>query len=298
MTDKTKKIVIAILILLLAGLGIFSFLDHKKQTEAIDDLTLEKQEIITELNQLKTQYDEAIAENTTLSSELAQEKEHIEEYIDSLKKLKHTNRKTISFYKNKIEELTRTTQRLMVANDSLAKKNKLLTAENQDLTVQKDSLSENLQANKIANDTLKTKNKALSEKVKVASKIRANGYTVLTFDKRRNGKFKPTEKARRVNTFKVSFNINENPLADERDIPVYIVVKAPNGDVLKGKGFFTDANGNRVPFTESTQVPFHKNAIITDVIMDFDTVKLEKGTYLVDIYLDGKKVRTLTKELL
>jgi len=298
MTDKTKKIVIAVLVLLLAGLGVYSFLDHKKQTDAITDLTTEKQEVIAELKQLKTQYDEAIAENTSLSTELAKEKQQIEEYIDSLKKIKFTNRKTVLFYKNKIQELTRKTQRLMVANDSLVKKNESLTLENQDLEVQKDSLSQNLKKQFQANDTLLQKNVNLSSKVVLASQIRANGYAVATFDKRRSGKFKPTQKARRINTFKVSFNINENPLAKERDVPVYVVVKAPNGDVLKSKGFFTDANGERVAFTDKTAVPYHQLAVVTDVIIDVDDIKLEKGAYLIDVYLDGKKAKTIKKELL
>ncbi len=298
MTDKTKKTVIVVLVALLAGLGIYSFLDHKKQTDAIDNLTVEKQEIISNLNQLKAQYDEAIAENTSLSSELAKEKHQIEEYIDSLKKLKSTNRKTILFYKNKIQELTRKTQRLMVANDSLAKKNRLLTLENQDLEVQKDSLSQNLEKQYQANDTLLQKNVDLSSKVALASQIRANGYAVSTFDKRKSGKFKPTDKARRINTFKVSFNINENPLAKERDVPVYVVVKAPSGDVLKSKGFFTDATGERIAFTDKTDVPYHQSAVVTDVIIDVDDIKLEKGAYLVDVYIDGRKVKTIKKELL
>lgn len=298
MTDKTKKTVIAVLVLLLAGLGVYSFLDHKKQTDAITDLTAEKQEVMAELKQLKTQYDEAIAENTSLSTELAKEKHQIEEYIDSLKKIKFTNRKTVLFYKNKIQELTRKTQRLMVANDSLVKKNESLTLENQDLEVQKDSLSQNLKKQHQTNDTLLQKNVDLSSKVALASQIRANGYAVTTFDKRRSGKFKPTQKARRINTFKVSFNINENPLAKERDVPVYVVVKAPNGDVLKSKGFFTDANGERIAFTDKTAVPYHQLAVVTDVIIDVDDIKLEKGAYLIDVYLDGKKAKTIKKQLL
>jgi regulator of replication initiation timing len=297
MTDKTKKNVIAVLILLLAGLGIYSFLNHKKQSDTINDLTIEKQEIIAELDQLKTQYDDAIAQNTTLSSELEQEKQRIEEYIDSLKKLKSTNRKTILFYKNKIQELTKKTQRLMVANDSLAKKNRLLMLENQDLEVLKDSLSENLQQQHQANDTLLRQNKDLSVKVAIASQIRANSYTVATFDKRKSGKFKPTDKARRVNVFKLSFNINENPLAEERDVPVYVVVKAPNGDVLGSKGFFTSANDNRIEFTDKTEVPFNKNAVVTDVIMDFDNLDLKKGDYIIEVYIDGRKTKVIKKTL-
>jgi len=298
MTDKNKKIIIAILILLLGAVGIYSFLDHKKQSDTIDNLTVEKQEIITELNQLKTQYNEAIAENTSLSSELSKEKQKIEEYINSLKKLKSTNRKTILFYKNKIEELTKSTNRLMVINDSLAKKNRLLTTENQNLEVLKDSLTQNLQQKSIANDTLMQNNSVLNQKVKIGSKIRANSYAVTTFNKKNSGKFKPSDKARRVNTFKLSFNINENPLAQERDIPVYVVIKAPSGDVLNSKGFFTDANGNRVAFTDKTDVPYHNDAVATDIIMDFGNIKLEKGDYLMDVYIDGNKTKTIKKQLL
>ncbi len=297
MSDNAKKGIIAILILLLGAIGIYSYLDHKKQTETIDTLTNDKAEIIAELEKMEADYNAEISKNTALSSDLENQKKIIIRFKDSIRNLKNTNWNTIKFYKNKIKNLTFSTNRLFAKNDSLVKANKILNLENENLNQAKDSLTQNLTQQTRVNDTLSKQNENLSEKVAIAQEIRANGYRVETFNKRRNGKFKPTDKARRANTFKVSFFINENPLAANKEIQTYVVLKNQNGDVLNTKGFFTAKNEERIAFTESTVIPFKKNAIATDILLNVDNIKLEKGTYIIDIYMDSKKMTTLKKVL-
>ncbi len=297
MSDNAKKGIIAILILLLGAIGVYSYLDHKKQTETIDVLTNDKAEIIAELEKMEADYNAEISKNTALSSDLENQKKIIIRFKDSIRNLKNTNWNTIKFYKNKIKNLTFSTNRLFAKNDSLVEANKILNFENENLSQEKDSLTQNLTQQTRVNDTLSKQNENLSQKVAIAQEIRANGYRVETFDKRRNGKFKPTDKARRTNTFKINFFINENPLAENKEIQTHVVLKNLNGDVLNTKGFFTTKNKERIAFTESTIIPFKKNAIATDILLNVDNIKLEKGTYIIDIYMDNKKMTTLKKVL-
>ena len=293
MSDNTKKGVIAILIVLIAAIGIYSYFNNKKQTETINTLTTEKEEVIAELEKMEAQYNEEISKNTVLTSDLETQKKVISKFKDSIKKLKNTNWSTIKFYKNKIKNLTKTTNRLFASNDSLVKINKFLNEENESLSQEKDSLTQNLTLQTKANDTLFERNKNLTEKIAVAQKIRANGYKIETFDKRGSGKFKTTDKARRVNTFKVSFFINENPLAKDKDLETYVVLKNKDNNIINSKGFFTNNDGKRIAFTEKTIIPFKKSTIATDIILNVDNIKLEKGDYFVDIYINNRKMKTL-----
>ncbi len=290
MSDNAKKGIIAVLILLIGAIGVYSYLEHEKQNKTIDTLIEDKAKIIAELEKMEANYNAEISKNTALSSDLEKQKNIITRFKDSIRNLKNTNWNTIKFYKNKIKNLTFSTNRLFAKNDSLVKANEILSQE-------KDSLTQNLTQQTIVNDTLFRQNENLSQKVAIAQKIRANGYRVETFDKRRNGKFKPTDKARRTNTFKVSFFINENPLATDKEIQTYVVLKNKKGNALNTKGFFTTKDGERVAFTESTVIPFRKNTIATDILLNVENIKLEKGTYVIDIYMDNKKMSSLKKVL-
>lgn len=296
MTDQNKKVIIGFLAVIVIGLAIVWYLDHNKQSKSIDTLTEEKEQIISELDSLTLVYNVAINEKTELSNELEIQRDNIIRFRDSLKKIKKTNWKLISFYKNKIKGLTTTTDRLLVVNDSLFKRNNLLNLENQDLNVQKDSLTSDLKKQNNYNDTLAKQNLNLAKKVAIGEVVKINNYSVTTYDERKNGKYKVSSRARRVNIFKVSFLINDNPIAKNKDISAFVTIKMPNGEVLSKKGLFTTTDDKSLPYSDETIIPYKKKAIATDIIINADT-KLEKGVYSIIVYIDNRQVAVLSKTL-
>lgn len=296
MTDQNKKVIIGFLAVIVIGLAIVWYLDHNKQSKSIDTLTEEKEQIISELDSLTLVYNVAINEKTELSNELEIQRDNIIRFRDSLKKIKKTNWKLISFYKNKIKGLTTTTDRLLVVNDSLFKRNNLLNLENQDLNVQKDSLTSNLKKQNNYNDTLAKQNLNLAKKVAIGEVVKINNYSVTTYDERKNGKYKVSSRARRVNIFKVSFLINDNPIAKNKDISAFVTIKMPNGEILSKKGLFTTTDDKSLPYSDETIIPYKKKAIATDIIINADT-KLEKGVYSIIVYIDNRQVAVLSKTL-
>jgi hypothetical protein len=303
MSDNTKKIIIVALVLALVSVGAFFYFDHNKQTSKIDLLAEEKQEILAELTNLEEQYDTAIDQNTELSEELVTQRNNIVKFKDSIKQIKSTNWKLIKFYKNKIKNLSSTTDNLFKINDSLAKRNSLLNLENQDLFEQKQDLtkrtqdlSTDLEKQSNFNDTLVQQNLNLAKKVAIAEIVKVNNYKVTTYDERRNGKFRVSDKAKKVNTFKISFLLNENPIAKEKEIIAHIVIKDPSGIVINKKGEFNNNNGNTISFSESTVIPYKTSALATDIIIK-SPQKLKKGDYIISIFIDKRQTAVLTKTL-
>lgn len=297
MSDTNKKLIIAVLLLSIIGLGIYSYLNIKKQQVKIDEITLQKEEIDQKLKALQITYDEAIKKNTSLSADLEEQKDAITKLRDSLKKIKNSNWRTIKFYKNKIEELNSKTNNLLVVNDSLAKRNELLNVENQDLYEQKQSLTTNLESQTKYNDTLTKQNLNLAKKVAIGSVVKSSNYSATTLRKRNNGKYKVTDKARRTDAFKISFVLNENPIADESDINSFVVIQNPQGKVLNSQDSFTNENGDVIFYSESTIIPYKKHTLATDYLINVKDQKLEKGDYLISIYLENKLVKQFTKTL-
>ena len=112
-SSNNKKILIGVLLALLVGLGAYTLRSNSKHKEAEQFLKEEKEQILGNLNQMEQKYDEAIAQNTSLSDELKIEKERIVLFRDSVKNLKNSNWRLIRRYRGKIAELEKTNERLV-----------------------------------------------------------------------------------------------------------------------------------------------------------------------------------------
>jgi len=290
MSNDSKKITIAILLIIILGLVIYSYLNNEKYEETKQTLIIEKETILKNLTKIEDQYNTAIAQNTTLSEELVLQKNSIVSFKDSLKNLKRTNWKLIKFYKNKIKGLNRISKKLIYQNDSLVKSNELLNLQNQELSEDKQVLTSDLQKQTSFNDTLVKQNLDLAKKVAIGEIVKASNFKVTTYRERSGGKFKESTRARRVDMFKISLLLNENPIAKKRNISAHVSIIKPDGSVLVAKGVFTNADGNRVKFSEESNIPYNKSALISDMIINVVGENLEKGSYTVNFYIDRIKV--------
>lgn len=289
MSNDNKKITIAILLITILGLVIYSYLNNEKYKETKQTLIIEKETILENLTKIEEQYNTAIAQNTTLSEELVLQKNSIVSFKDSLKNLKNTNWKLIKFYKNKIKGLNRISKKLIYQNDSLVKSNELLNSQNEELNEDKQVLTSDLQKQTSFNDTLVRQNLDLAKKVAIGEIVKASNFKVTTYRERSSGKFKESTRARRVDIFKISLLLNENPIAKKRDISAYATIIKPDGNILIEKGVFTNAKGDRVKFSEKSSIPYNKSALISDMVITVAGRKLEKGTYIINFHIDGIK---------
>ncbi|MEE9349136.1 MAG: hypothetical protein V3U80_03750, partial [Flavobacteriaceae bacterium] len=140
MSDTLKKLLIVILLFVIAFLGYNSYtknLEFEKKEIAFKN---EKDLLLVDFNRIRDSYEDAISKNTFLSEELTRQKNRIADFESVVKKMKRSDSKLIKFYKNKIEELTITSKKMIKINDSLAQRNSMLNVENQDLYEQKQTL--------------------------------------------------------------------------------------------------------------------------------------------------------------
>jgi hypothetical protein len=295
--NSNNKIFLGVLIAALIALGAFSYFNNQKHVNTETALLEEKESILKDLTIMENQYNDAISKNTEYSNELEVQRNNIIRFRDSLKRVKTTNWKAIKFYKNKIATLNTTNSRLFRINDSIVKRNELLNYENQDLTEQKDSLSTNLNEQITFNDTLVKQNLTLAKKVSIAEVVKAGEFRMTTYKERNNGEYSVTDKARRVDAFKIGFTLIENLIAKEKDITAHVILKGPSGNLVVDNGTFILSDDTEIHFSEKTVVSFKKSAIITDIILNTNNQKLEKGIYTATIYLNNKLVASIKKVL-
>lgn len=281
-SSNNKVLLIALSILLLALIG-YTFYNNNDHKEAVQFLQDEKEQIIGNLTAMEDKYDIAIAQNTSLSDSLTFEKEKIVALRDSVMKMSKINSKTLRRYRNQLASLKSTNERLLIEVDSLRLTNNLLTEE-------KDSINNQLVLQTSYNDTLVAQNIDLAKKVEIGGIINVENVKITAMKMRTNGKYTDTNKAQKTDAIKIDFRLIENEIASPGDKDTYIVLKDPSGKVINAKGTFTLKDGTEAKYTDHTIVNYENSDLDVVMLVERKGDKYEKGSYPIEVYIDGKLV--------
>jgi len=281
-SSNNKVLLIALSILLLALIG-YTFYNNNDHKEAVQFLQDEKEQIIGNLTAMEDKYDIAIAQNTSLSDSLTFEKEKIVALRDSVMKMSKINSKTLRRYRNQLASLKSTNERLLIEVDSLRLTNNLLTEE-------KDSINNQLVLQTSYNDTLVAQNIDLAKKVEIGGAINVENVKITAMKMRTNGKYTDTNKAQKTDAIKIDFRLIENEIATPGDKDTYIVLKDPSGKVINAKGTFTLKDGTEAKYTDHTIVNYENSDLDVVMLVERKGDKYEKGSYPIEVYIDGKLV--------
>jgi hypothetical protein len=275
-SNSSLKAIIAVLAVLVVGSLVYVFKltsDTKVvQTELVKTVS-EKEDVLKDLQELKTTYDAAILENTSMSEELIKEREKVVNLIEEVKKSKG-DVASLSKYKNQFIKLQGDMKILIAENEGLKKQNTTLT-------VQRDSTAVVLGESKKQNTVLVTKNEELSKTVDLGSKLTVLNMKSSAYKMRSSGKQIATEKAGRADILKVSFTIAENKIAKSGDKSYYVQVIDSKSNVLGDKK--TETFGDKTLTYSFVTVVKYANKTV-DISEDLPGKSFEKGTYFVNVF--------------
>ena len=288
-SSNSKILIIALTVLLFALIG-YTFYNNNDHKEAIKFLQDEKEQIIGNLTAMEEKYDVAIAENTSLSDSLTMEKEKIALLKDSVQNLKKVNSDVLRRYRNQMATLEKNNERLLDQVESLMFANNILTEE-------KDSINSQLEIQTSYNDTLVAQNMELARKVEIGGAINVENVNVTAMKMRSNGKYTETNKAQKTDAIKVEFRLIENEIAEPGDKEAYIVLKNPAGLVINAKGTFEVEDGGEKKYTDQTIVNYSNADLDVVMLVERKGEKYEKGTYPIEVYVEGKMVGSANLEL-
>lgn len=282
--EQTKKsnnkfIIIALGVLLLAAL-VYTFYtagEHKKLTNAIEE---EKQEIASNLDNMIVKYEDAIGENTSMSNELALERDKIILLRDSIKGLKATNYSLIRRYRKQIEKLEADNLELFQMNDELTKKNELLT---QNL----DSVNTKFTHQMAKNDTLSIQNMKLGEKVAIGSILKVDAVKVLAMREKSSGKLVETKRSKNTDAFRINFAISKNEIAEQGERSVYIQVVDSQGNTIANKGELVLFDDTTIFYSDRTLVEYLNQEVEIISLVEVNSDNIKKGIYTVNVYIDN-----------
>lgn len=157
--------------------------------------------------------------------------------------------------------------------------NNQLNNQNQSLTKERDSTA--------------TKNAELKQ---LGSVLHASNIRLEPIHLKKGGKKETeTSKARKVDVFRIMFDIDENRIAESGTKELYVRILDPNGNLLSnaayGSGTTPASDGSTMNYTIMKQVPLQTNQSVKDVTVDWhQDSDYKKGQYQIEIYNGGYKI--------
>ncbi|WP_111707355.1 hypothetical protein [Lutibacter citreus] len=283
-SSSNSKIIVIVLALLLVGALAYTFYNKNENKKLTDAITVEKEEIEQNLDNMIVKYENAIGENTSMSKELAFERDRIIALRDSIKGLKSSNLNLIFRYKKQIAKLEETNRRLFFMTDSL-------TGANSMLTVNLDSARANISRQIAFNDTLSMENVNLSEKVAIGSLLKVNSAKILAMRERSSGKLAETSRARNTDAFRINFTIGKNEITKQGERNVYIqIVDVTTGNTVASKGELTLLDGKQISYSDMSSINYLNEAIDVVSLVEVDRDLIERGVYFVNIFVENRIV--------
>lgn len=281
---SNSKLIVIVLAVLLVGALAYTFYNNSKHKELTDAIQDEKEEIEQNLDGMIVKYEDAIGQNTSMSNELAFERDRIIALRDSIKELKGTNYNLIRRFRKELAKLEE-------KNKELFSLNEVLTNENMLLTTNLDSARVNITRQIAVNDTLTMLNTNLAEKVAIGSVLKVNSSKVLAMRERSNGKLVETSRARNTDAFRINFTIAKNEISEQGERQVYIqIVDVTTGNTVANVGELMLLDGKIVNYSDTTTINYVNEAIEVVSLVQVDRDVIERGVYVVNIYAENRLI--------
>jgi len=278
-------------------LGTWGYLlwDKNKSSEKLQFTQSQSTGYMTQRDSIKIMYDEAemrldsiTGANNNLQGEKTSLQKDIEAKKSEIRKIlndKNATQSQLARARSLITELNDKISNLETEVTRLTGENQELNVANTGLKQEKSDLEQNLQ-------TTQTEKEALIQTVDVASTFSASNIQIAPINEKNNGKEKQTTTAKRVDKLVVSFDV-ENRIAKSGPADMYIIVTAPNGNVISdaslGSGTLTTRTEGDRPFTSKVPVQYEqgtrKSVQFAIRQNDFQT-----GNYKIEVYHNGFKI--------
>jgi regulator of replication initiation timing len=271
--NSSLKAVIAVLAILLVGSLVYIFKISSEVESVHTEMTkvgTEKESVMKDLQDLKATYDAAIAENTSMSEELIQERDKVVKLMDDLKK----SSGDLSKYRGQVQTLQGHMKELMTENEGLKK-------QNTSLTISRDSTVVVLGQAQKFNEVLVGQNEDLSKTVEKGSKLSVLNLQTAAYKLKSSGKEIATDKASRANVLKISFTIAENSIAKSGDKDYYVQVIDSKNNVLGDAKSITFGD-KELTYSFVSSVKYENKTV--QVSQDLAGKDFIKGMYTVNVF--------------
>ena len=291
-------LLLAIALLGTVGYIIYEKVQHKKEitsgAETINDLERSREILKQELRLTRSEYDTAKTRIEIKDADLQSKDDIIfdkQKRIQNILNKEEITRKDLDYAKRLIFSLRTELDEYKKRIESLLIENKDLKHKNVQLKTEKDKA---ISTNKVLSNDLET---VISEKENETSKVNAtlsvSNYNLTGLKVRNSGKEIETERARRIDKLRVSFEIDPNINAIAETKEIFIAIYKPDGKL----GIFDGAKKGLLPLRSGNSVEYSDRLVFNydpskanKISFDWRDFDFPKGNYRIDIYNNGFKI--------
>lgn len=258
-----------------------SLYSDKKETTA--KLVEEKNLVMEDLNNLKSDYDRAISESETANEQLVDARNKISSYIDSVQNMK-ADISALSRYRRQVRQLTKEREYLLAQNDSLRSSNALLAME-------VDSTKVALEEQSMFTDSLLVQNTQLAKVVETGSALGLSKFAVEAVKERNSGKLVTVTNNRRADKIKICYTVLANRIAKPGAKQFYIQVTDPSGQIMGERAVAATqpeeegAEGTSITYSKASSFYYENTALdVCDFINKQGDNDFPEGNYNVVVF--------------
>lgn len=130
----------------------------------------------------------------------------------------------------------------------------------------------------------------------IGSVLHASGIRLEALHLKRHGtKEKDTHRAKKADVLRVTFDIDENRIAENGTKKLYLVIKDPEGQLLSspsnGSGTTKASDGSPLQYSILKEIPLRQNEPVNNLSADWKQEDdYKKGTYSITIYNEGYRI--------
>jgi len=283
------------IIAVLLAAGIYLFVTKNKSETKLEETAMENRELSDDKSLIESEYNAALArldemknQSIQMDSLLNTKNEEVEELKAKIQKVLNDKNATSS----QLKAANAMIRELNAKMSSYEKQIIALKQENVQLTEEKRALTEENAQKTEENTALQTDNQELVKKVEKGSVLHASSIRMEAIDRKKNllakEKEKETEKARKVDMIRISFNVDDNRISESGEKILYICVYEPSGAVASDGGKFKLENGNEKPYSTAKTIAYKQGEKVQGISTEWlPSGSMSKGEYKVEIYHMG-----------
>lgn len=293
-----------LLIVLLAGIGVMTYLWSSTRTELSEsnsqletmsqmlsqytgeisnDLSADLKYMLATYDALEKKAKEQGDLNEQQQAEIEEQKNQIRDLMEKVKQGKWTAAE-LAKMRRENETLRNIMKGYVYQIDSLNTLNLKLTS---DLDQTKTELT-NTTAER---DNFKQEAEASNARVKEGSKLQAYGFSSVALRSKLNNTTTETDKAKNTIQIKSSFTIGANPIATKGTKPVYMQVTKPDGTIFQNRASnILSTEQGSIAYSDKKDVDYTGEAVSMAIYYDLRGEEAQKGNYTVKIYCDGNLI--------
>ena len=284
-SPKLFYILIAILALAVVGLIIWQLTTRSHLNSPLEEKEKARVELKNELDSLMVEHEMIKEEYGELSDSLLVKDSVIQANAKEIKRLLDTE---WEYYKvkKKLSQLQLIAQGYVRQMDSLYRVNAELTEEN--IAIRKD-----LTQLKKDKEVVEADNVVLSEKVEIASALRAYNTKAAGIRSKSGGsKEVETDKTKRLDQIRVCFTVAENKIASAGKKDIYVRIARPDKEILtRGKidEYTFEYDGKNIQYSMMETIDYENDAVELCLYWNknYSSQDLPTGLYHVDIFAEG-----------